>query len=164
MKSRSIRGRGNPNWVVVHLKKKDRERLRVLMSRGQNSVRAFKRARVLELMDEGESAPKAAKAAGVSSETARSVAKRYIEDGLDRALYDAKRPGTKRKVGSKEEARITAMVCSRPPEGYSRWTLRLIVREVENRGIVDSISIEHIRRLLKRNDLKPWREKNVVRA
>lgn len=159
-----VRGRGNPNIIVVRLKKRDRGRLRELMKRGQQNVRVFKRARVLELMDEGKSAPQAAEAVGVDAKTARNVAKRYLEDGLDRALYEAQRPGAVPKIGRKEEARITAMVCSRPPEGYSRWTLRLIKSEIESRGIVDSISVEHVRRLLKRNDLKPWREKNVVRS
>lgn len=156
------RGRGNPNWVTIRLKEKDRKRLRELMNRGQQNVRVFKRARVLELMDEGKSAPQAAKAVGFDAKTARVVAKRYLQDGLDRALFEAQRPGAIPKIGKKEEAHITAMVCSRPPDGYSRWTLRLIKNEIESRGIVDSISIEHVRRLLKRNDLKPWREKNVV--
>ena len=162
MNSRMNRGRGNPNWIEIRLKPKQREWLRDITCHGEHNARVFKRARVLELMDEGESAPSAAKAAGVGSETARTIARRFLEGGLERAIYDAPRPGAVRKIGKKQEARITAMVCSRPPEGFSRWTLRLIAREIMSRGIVESISFEHVRQVLKRNDLKPWREKNVV--
>jgi putative transposase len=62
------------------------------------------------------------------------------------------------------EARIIAMVCSSPPEGRSRWTVRLVAEEVIDRGIVKRISREKIRIILRDHDLKPWLEKNVVRA
>jgi hypothetical protein len=56
------------------------------------------------------------------------------------------------------------MICSKAPEGFSRWSLSLIVKEATERGYVESISEETIRRLLRRHELKPWREKNVVRG
>jgi hypothetical protein len=59
---------------------------------------------------------------------------------------------------------VVALVCGPPPEGQSRWSTRLIAEEVSRRGIVDRIGRETVRVMLARRDLKPWREKNVVRA
>ena len=56
------------------------------------------------------------------------------------------------------------MVCSQPPEGRARWTIRLIVEEAIKRKLVRAVGRETIRILLQSHELKPWREKNVVRA
>jgi len=64
----------------------------------------------------------------------------------------------------KEEARIIAMVCAAPPEGRARWTVRLVAEEAVARKLVPRVGRETIRVLLKSHDLKPWREKNVVRS
>ena len=55
------------------------------------------------------------------------------------------------------------MVCGDPPEGRGRWTVRLITQEAIKRRLIDHIGRETIRLLLLHHDLKPWREKNVVR-
>src|SRR5260370_9012040 len=54
------------------------------------------------------------------------------------------------------------MVCSQPPEGQARWTVRLIAEEAVKRKLVPRVGRETIRVLLTSHDLKPWREKNVV--
>lgn len=56
------------------------------------------------------------------------------------------------------------MVCAPPPEGRARWTVRLIAYEAVRRGLVPKVGRETVRELLLSHDLKPWREKNVVRA
>jgi hypothetical protein len=56
------------------------------------------------------------------------------------------------------------MVCWKPPEGRARWTVRLIVEEAVKRKLVPKAGRETIRVLLQSHDLKPWREKNVVRG
>ena len=56
------------------------------------------------------------------------------------------------------------MVCSDPPEGRARWTVRLIAEEVVKRKLVPKVGRETIRVLLLSHDVKPWREKNVVGA
>jgi putative transposase len=155
--------RGRPK-LGIKLKKEDRRILRRMLSRGELPVRVFKRARTLQLYDEGKSSPECAEALGIGEETARRTAKKYLEGGLDLALYEASRPGAERVLDEKQEARIIAMICSKAPEGSSRWSLSLIVKEAIGRGYVESISEETIRRLLHRRELKPWREKNVVRG
>ena len=56
------------------------------------------------------------------------------------------------------------MVCSQPPEGQARWTVRLVAEQAVKRKLVPRVGRETIRILLESHDLKPWREKNVVRG
>ena len=56
------------------------------------------------------------------------------------------------------------MVCSQPPEGYARWTVRLVAEQAVKRKLVPQVGRETVRVLLLSHDLKPWREKNVVRG
>jgi putative transposase len=165
MKSRKIKKRRpkRPELVVVRLTDKERSELKGLLSHGGGLVRAFKKARVLQLMDEGLSAPKAAQAAGVSESTARRVGQRYHEGGVKHAIHDRPRPGGERILDARQESAIVAMVCSKPPMGFARWTISLTTKEAILRGIVESVSEDTIGRILKRHELKPWREKNVVR-
>jgi hypothetical protein len=66
-------------------------------------------------------------------------------------------------LDAKQQAAIVAMVCGPPPEGASRWTVVLTTNEAKRRGIVAMIGRETIRQVLASHELKPWREKNVVR-
>src|SRR5262249_40583367 len=79
-------------------------------------------------------------------------------------LYERPRPGKERRLNEREGTQIVAMVCAGPPEGYARWSVRLIAQEAAQRKVVATVGRETIRLLLKEHDLKPWREKNVVRA
>jgi len=80
----------------------------------------------------------------------------HQQGGLERALYERPRPGKRQ--------RIIALACSQPPEGRARWTVRLLAEESVKRKLVPGIGRETIRVLLESHDLKPWREKNVVRG
>jgi transposase len=101
---------------------------------------------------------------GCGEATVRRARQRFEEGGIARVLDDRPPPGRSRSTTDSVDARIIAMVCSSPPEGRSRWTVRLIAEEVVERGIVDRIGREKIRLILRDHDLKPWREKNVVRT
>jgi putative transposase len=59
---------------------------------------------------------------------------------------------------------VIAMVCGPPPTGRVRWTVRLIAAEAVKRKLVPRVGPETVRILLQNHDLKPWREKNVVRG
>jgi len=101
---------------------------------------------------------------GVAPKTVRAIARRYEEGGLAQALYEKPRPGKQRVLDASQSQRIIAMVCSRPPEGRARWSVRLIVEEAVKRKLAPKVGRETIRILLQSHDLKPWREKNVVRG
>ena len=67
-------------------------------------------------------------------------------------------------LDASQKQRIIAMVCSDPPEGRARWTVRLVAQEAVKRKLAPRVGRETIRILLQDHDLKPWREKNVVRG
>jgi hypothetical protein len=101
---------------------------------------------------------------GVSAKVAWEMGKRYGEGGLERAIYDAPRPGQKPMMDVEQGQRIIAMVCGPPPAGRARWTVRLTAQEAVKRKLVGHVAPETVRILLQSHDLKPWREKNVVRG
>ena len=88
----------------------------------------------------------------------------YKRQGLDGALYEKQRPGAAEVLDPNQKQRIIAMVCSDPPQGRARWTVRLVAEEAVKRKLVPQGGRETIRILLLHHDLKPWREKNVVRG
>ena len=87
-----------------------------------------------------------------------------LQGGLERALYERLRPGKVALLDAQHRQRIVALACGPPPEGRSRWTVRLLTEEVVKRKLVPRVGRETIRVLLESHDLKPWREKNVVRG
>jgi hypothetical protein len=132
------------------------------MRRGRKALtaRVWRRIQVLLLLDAGQTVRASAIAVGGYPREVSRVGKRYLRKGLQHALTEEPRP----KPDSGQQAAVVAMVCGPPPEGRSRWTLRLLAEEVSRRGITDTVGYETIRMVLARHDLKPWRERNVVRA
>jgi putative transposase len=148
----------------VHLSPAERSRLEDLTSKGVISARTVTRARILLLLDEGWAPSDVPAAVGCGEATVRRVRSRYEQEGLERALTESPRPGHAKVLSDKQEAYIIAMVCSTPPDGHARWTIELIVEQAILREVVDTVGRETIRVLLRHHDLKPWREKNVVRT
>lgn len=148
--------------LQVRLAWQHRRKLKQMMRAGVQPVRVVRRAFVLSQLDEGESASQVAAALKLSAKAVREIGWRYKQEGLDRALYDKPRPGAKPLLDDGERQRIVAMVCSTPPEGHARWTVRLIAEEAVKRKLVPHVGRETIRILLRHHDLQPWREKNVV--
>jgi putative transposase len=143
---------------------KDRKELRRLLSGGVQQVRVVLRAVALSQLAQGVSAPRISSVIPLTPQTIRKVGHRYGQGGLERALYEKERPGAGAVLDDAQKQRIIAMVCSDPPEGRARWTVRLVVEEAVKRRLVPRIGRETIRVLLLHHDLKPWREKNVVRG
>jgi hypothetical protein len=151
--------------IRISVSRKDRLTLDDLLSAGVQPVRVVLRALALLHLSDGSTAPEAARSLKkLTPKAVRSVAHRYQQGGLDRALYEKSRPGAASLLSPSEKQRIVAMVCSDPPEGQARWTIRLIAEEAVKRKLVPRAGRETIRVLLQSHDLKPWREKNVVRG
>lgn len=149
----------------LRLSAEDRAELQ-RMQRGRKALtaRVWRRIQVLLLLDAGQTVRSTAVAvSGYPREVSR-VGKRYLRQGLKHALTEDPRPKPAPKLDSGQQAAVVAMVCGPPPEGRSRWTLRLLAEEASRRGITDTVGYETIRMVLARHDLKPWREKNVVRT
>ena len=132
----------------VRLRQRRRDKLDSLLSGGIQQVRVVLRAANVRLT------PKAV----------REIGHRYLDAGLDQALYDRQRPGAASLLDPTQSQKIVAMICADPPPGCARWTMRLIVEEAVQRKLVPKVGRETIRMLLQQHDLQPWRKKNVVRS
>jgi transposase len=125
-----------------------------LIKSGINSARVITRARILLLLDRSQGKKRkmeeVADAAMVSYGTVSNVKKRYFAGGLQGALYDKPRPGAKPKVDGEVEAHLIALACSDPPEGYERWTLRLLADKLVALEVIDSISHVTVGEVLKK--------------
>jgi transposase len=148
--------------VYVHLRRKNRQQLSEMLTKGRESARVLRRASILLQFDSGQRAAQVAVNVGVAAKTPRSVALRYEEQGLESALYEKARPGKQRALDVGQSQRIIAMVCGSPTQGIARWSVRLIATEAVKRKLAPQAGRETIRILLESHDLKPWREKNVV--
>ena len=148
----------------VRLSKGDREKLNAILSGGVQAVRTVLRALALCRLNEGRSASQVAAEVRLTSKAVREIGRRYEDGGLESALYERPRPGAAAVLDASQKQRIIAMVCSEPPEGRARWTVRLVAEEAVKRRLVAQVGRETIRLLLLHHDLKPWREKNVVRG
>ena len=138
--------------------------MEALLHGGVQQVRVVLRAMALVQLGRGVGAPAVAGLVPLTSQAIRKIAHRYRTGGLARALYERPRPGAAEVLAPAEKQRIVAMACSAPPLGAARWTVRLIAQEAVNRRLVPRVGRETIRVLLQSHDLKPWREKNVVRG
>jgi transposase len=142
----------------------DQKELASLLRGGIQQVRVVLRALALLQLAQGTSAPQIAKVVPLTPQAIRKVGHRYRQGGLEPALFEKQRPGAAEVLDHSQKQRIIAMVCSDPPEGRARWTVRLVAQEAVKRKLVPRVGRETIRILLLDHDLKPWREKNVVRG
>jgi len=147
----------------IEVAKKDQRELEKMLSGGVQPVRAVLRAMALLQLAKGVSAPRIAEFMPLTPQAIRKVGHRYVEGGFDRAVYEKERPGAAALLEDSQKQRIIAMVCAGPPEGHARWTVRLVAEQAVKKRLVPRVGRETIRILLLSHDLKPWREKNVVR-
>lgn len=138
----------------VELSEGDRKKLRDLLTKGTLGVRKQKRAQALLMLDNGMSYVDCQSHLGVTNVTLSKWANRYAVDGLE-LLDDRLRGGRPLKISGEERAKVTALACSLPPEGYSRWSLRLLSDRIVELGLVDEISHTEVGRILKKTNCGP---------
>ena len=145
----------------VKLTPSDKRTLQTLLHKGTIKARIITRARILLLADQGKTDETICRSLDIVRSVVYDTRKHYVTGGLNRALYDLPRPGQKRKLTGAQEAQVVAIACTKAPKGYVRWTLDLLVEEV-NKKVGVSIGRTAIWKILLRNDTKPWLKKNVV--
>ena len=150
--------------VQVQLAKQEQQELRRVLRAGLQPVRTVLRALALRQLAEGQTVRQVAKNLALTPKTVWLTSQKYRQGGLERALYERSRPGKAALLDAQQRQRIVALVCGPPPEGRARWTVRLLAEEVVKRKLVPRVGRETIRVLLESHELKPWREKNVVRG
>jgi transposase len=135
---------------VVNLSDDERRELTGLIRKGVVSARKVRRAMILLKADEQATDREVCEAYHVSRPCVERLRKRFVEDGLTRALNEDRRPGQKRKLDGRGEAILIATACSQAPEGHARWSLRLLADHLVELGVVESISREAVRSTLKK--------------
>jgi transposase len=141
------------------LKSKDKSKILEILKKG-TEARVIYRANALNLRSKGLTMIEVADFLEITSRTVFNIEKNYEDGGLSKALYDDPRPGTPIKFDARVKSNIIAFVCSDPPEGFDRWTLELLQEKSIKEKIVDSISLESVRVILKEHDIQPWRQKS----
>lgn len=142
---------------VVTLESYERRQLRELIRAGRAAAYKRRHAEVLLKADAGPQGPawtdeRIAEAFDVSLRTVEHVRQRFVEEGLESAVSRRKQrsPSRERKLDGRGEARLAALACSQPPQGRGSWTLRLLADQLVVLEVVDSISRETVRQVLKK--------------
>jgi hypothetical protein len=144
---------------IVTLTEEERKFLTGLVSKGKHRSQKILNALTLLACDEGEHQPsrskneEIARVLNMSMRKIDRVKKRFVLDGLDVALSGRK--GSRiyaKKADGDFEAHLVALSCSKPPEGFARWTLRLLADKVIELDYIDSVSHETVRRVLKKTN------------
>jgi len=140
----------------IILTEEQRAHLRTLVGSGVAPARMLTRARILLKADHGEggagwSDAAIAGALDVHPATVLRVRRQFVSDGLS-ATLERKRPDRvyERRLDGSQEAHLVALVCSAPPDGQMRWTLRLLAAELVQLEVVAAISYETVRQTLKK--------------
>ena len=142
---------------LVTLTAEERDRLTGLVSAGKRSALTITRARILLKADQADGGPawddaRIAEALDCGLRTVERVRQRFVERGLEPALgrKPQDRPSRERKLDGAAEARLIALACSAPPDGRARWTLKLLADRLVELEVIDSVSDETVRRVLKK--------------
>jgi transposase len=143
----------------VTLTKDEHEELHAIINKGSHTSQKFRNAYILLNVDEGEFAEKVtnqqiSNVLKVGMRTIDRVKKKFVEEGFDSALERS--TGTRvyeKKADGDFEAHLISLACSEAPEGYARWSLRLLSERMVELKHVDSVSHETVRKVLKKTNL-----------
>ena len=135
---------------AVRLTPEERENLQRLVRGGKSPARMTTRARILLKTGDGWPAPQVAEALDVAKGTVYRIKRRFVEDGLEGALWERTQAHRYRKLDDRGEAHPVALGCSPAPEGHDHWTLRLLAGKVVELGLASSMSHEGVRQRLKK--------------
>src|SRR5579863_4860956 len=142
----------------------DRTTLEQMARRSFTPAWQYKRCRALLLLDGGDRIAHIRLKLGCAVHNVRRWVRVYQSRGLEAALSRGYGGGVDKKLSASEEQRVVALACSSPPEGQARWSVRLLAQHAESVLGGKRVGRETVRLVLRENDLKPWREKNVVRS
>jgi len=135
---------------LVVLTAEERQQLQTILDTGRHTAQARKRVRVLLLANAGKSDPVIAKEAEVSLSAVYVIRRRCCEQGLSACLTEKSRSGRPRAMTGPDEAALTVLACSKPPEGRVKWTHRLLADTLVELEVVGSIAHTTVGRLLKK--------------
>lgn len=138
---------------IVDLHDEERRKLQRIIHSGKHSSRKIRWAHVLLKADNGWKDEKISEALDVSLPTVQRIRQRFVEEGFDAALgaRSHKPRPYQQKLDGEQEAKLIALACSKAPEGHSRWSLRLLADKLVELQVVDEVSYQTVRRVLKKH-------------
>jgi len=148
---------------TVKLNKSEVEELNKVINKGSHTSQAFRAAYILLNCDKGDFSEDAeirnteiCKILKVGDRTIDRIKKKFIEEGFESVLE--RRPSAQnyiKKVDGDLEAKLVTLCCSEPPEGFSKWSLRLLADKMVELNYVDYISHVTVGEMLKKTNLSP---------
>ena len=144
---------------LVTLTQEERQQLQAMLSKGKAAARKLIHARILLKADGSPDGPgwsdeQIAEGLEIGRATVERVRKEFVEEGLEAALERRKSCRQyERTLDGDGEAHLVALTCQKPPEGRSRWTLRLLADRMVQLDYVDQVSYQTVRRTLKKTSL-----------
>jgi hypothetical protein len=144
-----------PTKFSISLSFSEKERLLTIITKGQSPAYRIKHAHILLNADENgpnKTDKEVAEFVKCHPRTVFNVRKRYHEQGLEKTLGRKVRenPPTEPIIDGFKEAKLIAIACSKPPNGYSRWTCKLLSEKMVELEIVEKISPKTVERALKK--------------
>ena len=142
----------------IRLTTDEQQELKALVSRGRTVAYKQTHARILLMSDEaredgGMKDADISGVLGVGLSMVERVRRRCVEEGIESALNRKKQLRRRQKrLDGEGEARLIAMACGEPPEGRAGWTLKLLADQLVECEIVETISTETVRRVLKKTN------------
>ena len=133
----------------ITLTGEERTYLQKLIRQGELPNRLMTRATALLALDKGQTMTAVAATLGVTISTLSTLANKYRTEKL-LCLKDKARSGRPPQISGEQRAKITALACSTPPEGHSRWTLRLLAEQAVQLAYVEEISHTAVSTILKK--------------
>ena len=144
---------------IIELSDADRKALQDIISKGQSPAKTILRANILLASDRDNevhmTVAEIAKAYHTTPTTVQNVRTSYANNGLEATINRKKRstPPVPAKVTGDVEAHIVALACSEPPEGYEKWSLRLLADKCVELNYAESLSHMTVARVLKKTNL-----------
>ena len=141
---------------VIELSNQEKVRLMEIVKKGNSPARTILRANILLASDKQNdkymTVSEIANAYRTTPTTVQTVRASYCKNGLEATITRKKRetPPIPAKVTGEVEAHIIALACGQPPEGYSKWTLRLLANKTVELGYIESISHVTVSTILKK--------------
>lgn len=135
----------------IKLSETDREYLEKLVSTGELAIRVYRRAIGLLELDRGKTYQAVSNTLDVNHNTVTTWAKKYKIEGIS-SIQDKARSGRPIEIDGEQRAKITALACSEPPEGYAKWSLRLLADKAVELEYCEHISHSEVRDILKKTN------------
>jgi len=145
----------------VTLTQSEQEQLEHIIAKGKHSSLQFRNACILLNSNEGQGENKwtneqIAVFLRITPKTVERLRQRFVEDGFEACMDRKPYPEVKEvKTDGDFEAHLVALSCSKAPEGYTRWSLRMLADKMVELKYVEEVSYETVRRVLKKTKLNP---------